>query len=329
MFRNQVDGADFAVRLPRVLKRLGEFFHLVLQAVMAESGLAVIGEAHAEGPVIGRGDGDDAGQEFRHAAGQQLNKLHGRFQLTDADAVSELAGAGRPEGHGRHVPALDVGQVDLLHAGEDDALLVRQNAVPGVTGADTELRAVNPCHGDARVNVHQQGGIRGYLAFDGRPADGRAFQQALFQLCGVHGKDVVCGPHAHEGEGLLRVEDAVAFQRNGINGEPVVFKDVVLPQEDNGPDEAEDERINGEDVEQPAPEEPETVVPALALNGFFSRLPFQQEQFRPFGGTGDWRCGFVRHRGVWEGQLPALCQILRYFRGVASDNSAIFSQREP
>ena len=37
-------------------------------------------------------------------------------------------------------------------------------------------------------------------------------------------------------------------------------------EEDDGPDKAEDERVNGDDVVQLAPEEPETVVPALALN---------------------------------------------------------------
>ena len=225
------------------------------------------------------------------------------------------------------MPALDVGQVDLLHTGEDDALFVRQNAVFGVSRVDAQFRAVNPCHGDARVNVHQQRGIGGYLALDGRPADGRAFFQPLFQFRSIHGKDVVLRAYPHDGESLLGVENAVAFQRDGVDGEPVVLEDVIRPEEDDGPDKAEDERVNGDDVVQLAPEEPETVVPALALNGFFSGLPLQQEHFRPFGGAGDWRCGFVRHRGVWDGRLPALCQILRYFRGVASDNSAIFSQR--
>jgi len=48
VLRNQVDGADFPVRLACVPESAGQFFHLVLQAVMAEGGLAVVGEAHAE-----------------------------------------------------------------------------------------------------------------------------------------------------------------------------------------------------------------------------------------------------------------------------------------
>lgn len=59
---------------------------------------------------------------------------------------------------------------------------------------NSQFRAVNPGHGDARVDVHQQRGVGGYLTFDGSPADGGTFFQALLQLRGVYGKNVVLRP---------------------------------------------------------------------------------------------------------------------------------------
>ena len=214
----------------------GQFFHLVFQAVMAESSLAVIGKTHTERPVVGRRYGDDAGKVFRYRAGKQFNQFHGRFQFPDADAVAEFAGTGRPERDGGHALFPDIRHVDLLHAGEDDAFLVCQSAVRGISRVNSQFRAVNPGHGYARVNVHQQRGVGGYLAFDGSPADGGTFFQALLQLRGVYGKNVVLRPYAHNGKGLLKVENAVAFQGDGVDGKPVVFEDVIFPEKNDSPD---------------------------------------------------------------------------------------------
>ena len=49
-------------------------------------------------------------------------------------------------------------------------------------------------------------------------------------------KNVVLRPYAHNGKGLLRVENAVAFQGDGVDGKPVVFEDVIFPEKNDSPD---------------------------------------------------------------------------------------------
>lgn len=67
-------------------------------------------------------------------------------------------------------------------------------------------------------------------------ADGGTFFQALLQLRGVYGKNVVLRPYAHNGKGLFGVENAVAFQGDGVDGKPVVFEDVIFPEKNDSPD---------------------------------------------------------------------------------------------